>query len=99
MYELQILNQMIEQIDRHSLFYEKIFGYKRGHLIKTILSQFRDNIIQAIKRVELTMAIFADFSKAFNTVDHTRILEKNAQNGFAKARSTLDSKLLAKLIA
>ena len=28
MYELQILSQMIEQIDRHSLFYEKISGYK-----------------------------------------------------------------------
>ena len=40
------------------------------------------------------MDVFADFSKAFNMVDHTRILEKkNAQNGFPKALSTLDSKL------
>ena len=39
------------------------------------------------------MATFADFSKAFDTVDHTRTLENNAQNGFPKALSTLDSKL------
>ena len=38
------------------------------------------------------MATFADFSKAFDMVDHTRTLEKSAQNGFPKALSTLDSK-------
>ena len=46
-----------------------------------------------MKKGGITMAVFADFSKAFNMVDHTRILEKNAQNGFPKALSTLDSKL------
>ena len=84
MYERQILSQIIEHIDRHSLLYEKISGYKRGHSIKTVLPQFRDNIIQAMKRVELTMAISADFSKACNTVDHTRILEKMRKMGFPK---------------
>ena len=39
------------------------------------------------------MATFADFSKVFNMVDHTRTLAKSAQNGFPKALSTLDSKL------
>ena len=39
------------------------------------------------------MATFADFSKVFNMVDHTRTLGKSAQNGFPKALSTLDSKL------
>ena len=40
------------------------------------------------------MATFADFSKVCDMVDHTRTLEKNAQNG-PKALSTLDSKLHA----
>ena len=29
-----------------------------------------------MKRGEITLAIFADFSKAFDTVDHVKILEK-----------------------
>ena len=37
--------------------------------------RFRDDIIQAMKKGELTMAICADFSKAFDTVDHLEILE------------------------
>lgn len=38
--------------------------------------RFRDDIIQAMKKGELTMAIYADFSKAFDTVDYLKILEK-----------------------
>jgi len=30
------------------------------------------------------MAIFADYSEAFNTVDHPRILEKRNKMGFPK---------------
>lgn len=37
-----------------------------------------------MKRSELTMAIFADFSKAFDTVDHTRIVKKIHNMGFPK---------------
>ena len=38
--------------------------------------RFRDDVIQAMKKGELTMAINADFSKAFDTVGHLKILEK-----------------------
>ena len=37
--------------------------------------RFRDDIIQAMKKGELTMVIYADFLKAFDTVDHLEILE------------------------
>ena len=33
---------------------------------------------------KVTMGIFADYSKTFNTVDHTRILEKRNKIGFPK---------------
>ena len=84
---------MIEHIDRYSILNEKISGYRKGHLTTTVSLHFRDDIVQVMKRGELTMATFADFSKAFDTVDHTRTLENNAQNGFPKALSTPDSKL------
>ena len=37
--------------------------------------RFGGDIIQAMKKGELTMVICADFSKAFDTVDHLEILE------------------------
>ena len=33
---------------------------------------------------ELTMAIFADYSEAFNMVDHPKILDKKNKMGFPK---------------
>lgn len=73
-YERLVLSQMIEYIDKHSILNEKISGYRRGHSTSTILLRFRKDIIRAMKRGEFTMAIFADFSKVFDMVNHTRIL-------------------------
>ena len=67
---------MTEHTDKHNILDEKISGYRKGHSITSILMRFRDDIIQAMKKGELTMAIYADFSKAFDTVDHLKILEK-----------------------
>ena len=38
--------------------------------------RFRDDIVRAMKGGELTMTVFADFSKAFDTVNHTMIVKK-----------------------
>ena len=47
--------------------------------------RFRDDIIQAMKRDEI-MPVFPDLSKAFDTVDHTRISWKNAQMGYMREK-------------
>ena len=83
-YERLVLSQMMEYIDRHSIFHERISGYRKGHSTTTVLLRFRDDILRAMKGSELTMAIFADFSKAFDTVDHTRIVKKMHNMGFPK---------------
>ena len=67
---------MTEHTDKHNILNEKISGYRKGHSITSILMRFRDDVIQAMKKGELTMAINADFSKAFDTVGHLKILEK-----------------------
>ena len=72
-------------IDRHSILNEKIPGYRKGHLTTTLLLRFRDDIIQAMKRDEI-MPVFPDLSKAFDTVDHTRISWKNAQMGYMREK-------------
>lgn len=63
-------------MNQNRILNEKISGYRKGHSKTTARLSFRDDIIQAMKKGGLTMAVFADFSKAFNMVNHTRILEK-----------------------
>lgn len=83
-HERLVLSQMIEHIDRHSIFHERISGYRKGHSTTTVLLRCRDDILRAMKRGELTMAIFVDFSKAFDTVDHARIVKKMHNMRFPK---------------
>ena len=58
-YKRQVLRQMIEHIDRHSIGNDKISGYKRGHSTTTVLLHLRHGIT---KRGELTMAMLGTFS-------------------------------------
>ena len=56
-YERFVLSQITKYIDKHSILHENIYGYRKGHLTTTILLRFRDDIIQAMKRGEISLAI------------------------------------------
>ena len=45
----------------------------------------RDNILHSMKRGGVTMAILADFSKAFDTVAYKTVLKKMHKVGFSKS--------------
>ena len=49
---------------------QKQSKFRKCHLTTTLLLKLRDNIKNAMKNGEVTIAIFADFSKAFYTVDY-----------------------------
>ena len=46
--------------------------------------QIRDDIINAMKKGEVTLTAFTDFSKAFDTVDYFVIIRKLHNIGFSK---------------
>ena len=51
-------------------------GYRKGHFTITFLQQIRDDIIRTMKKGEVTLITFTDFSKAFDTVDYSEVLRK-----------------------
>ena len=51
-------------------------GYRKGHSTTSVLLWMRDDIIRAMKNGELTLITFADFSKAFETVDYSIVIRK-----------------------
>lgn len=50
-------------------------AYRKGHNTTTVLLAMRDDIIHAMSKGEVTMAILADFSKAFDTVAYETVLQ------------------------
>jgi hypothetical protein len=60
-------------------------AYRKGHNTTTVLLAMRDVIIHAMNKGEVTMAILADFSKAFDTVAYETVLKKLRGHGFSKS--------------
>ena len=57
---------------------------RKGHTTTSVLLAMKDDILCGMKKGEVTMAVLADFSKAFDTVDYGILLTKLHRLGFSK---------------
>ena len=83
-YEKLVLRQMVQFIDSEHLLPSHVSGFRRGHSTTTALISIRDDIIKAMHRGEVTIMVFADFSKAFDTVHFDIIMRKLHSMGFSQ---------------
>ena len=84
-YERLVLNQILELIEQNHIiinFSESMTGYCKGLSTTTVLLQIRVDIIRAMKKGEVTLTAFANFSKVLDTVDYSVVLRKLQAIGF-----------------
>ena len=84
-YERLVLSQLLEYVELERLFQDTTSGYRKGPSTTTVLLRIRDDLIQAMKKGELTLIAFADFSKAFDTVDYSIVIRKLHAIGLSKS--------------
>ena len=77
------LKQLISFIDELSLLAPSISGFRKGHSTVTALLRIRDHLLRAMKRDEVSLMVFADYSKAFDTVCFKTVLTKMHALGFS----------------
>ncbi|CAB3981517.1 Hypothetical predicted protein, partial [Paramuricea clavata] len=82
-HECLIPNQIVKYIDQHNVLNENVTGFRKGHATSSVLLRVRDDILKAMKKGEITLIAFADFSKAFDTVDLAVIIKKLHAIGFS----------------
>ena len=58
-------------------------GFRKGYSTNSVLLRIRDDIIHAMKKGEVTLIAFADFSKAFDTVEYATVVKKLHNAGFS----------------
>ena len=51
-------------------------GFRKSHSTTSCLMKLKDDIINAMKKGEITISVFADYSKAFDTIDFKKLLRK-----------------------
>ena len=64
-------NKLIQYINENKLFYEYQFGFQRAKSTHMAFIVSLDKISDALDRRECVIGVFLDFSKAFDTVDHS----------------------------
>jgi len=76
---------MIEHIESNSIYQPQQSGFRKGHSTTTTLLKLKADITNAMKSGEVTLAVFADFSKAFDTVDYPTLIKQLNQLGFSRS--------------
>ena len=74
--------QIVAYLQKYSLLDPYQSAYKKNHSTNTALLKITDDILDAIDDSEITLLIFLDFSKAFDTVNHKILIEKLKILGF-----------------
>ena len=84
-YEKLVLSHLLEYVDQKRVLHETTSRYRKGRSTTSVLLRIRDDTIRAMKNGELTLIAFADFSKAFDTVDYSIFIRKLHVIGLSKA--------------
>ena len=83
-FEKVVLKQLVSFIDEAALLGPHISGFRKGHSTTTALLGIRDDIIRAMKRGEVSILVFADYSKAFDTIRFSTVIKKMHNLGFSR---------------
>ena len=77
--ERLMYNRLIHYINENRLLYKLQFGFQKGRSTEMALIVLMDHLSEALDKGEYVIGVFLDFSKAFDTVDHS-ILQMKLSN-------------------
>jgi hypothetical protein len=95
-YERIIYNRVLKFINDNDLLYKYQFGFRANYSTSMALITLTDKIITAIDKNDITLGTFLDFSKAFDTIDHSILLRKLYKYGIRGVANDLVKSYLKK---
>ena len=79
-----VLEQITDFIEKKLIYHHYQSGYCKNHSTKILLAKLRDDIKEAMKASEITLAVFTDYSKAFDTIDFSLLIKKTHTLNFQR---------------
>ena len=80
LYERLILDQILDHIETQQLLAE----YRKGRSTVTMLLKLKNDILNVMKKEEVTLSLMANFVKVYDTVDYLILLKKMHKLRFGK---------------
>ena len=74
--ERVVLHQLNNHLSENDLHSSEQSGYRPHHSCETLLVTMNDNIIKEIQADNIVIVVLLDLSAAFDTIDHTILLQK-----------------------
>ena len=68
--------QWVQYLNKHCLLDPNQSAYRKNHSTTTALLKITDDILESLEDSEITIMVFLDFSKAFDTISHDILLKK-----------------------
>jgi hypothetical protein len=94
LFERIIHDRLLEFIEKYDILNNSQFGFRKKHSTTTALIVLVDKILNGFNNGEVTLGIYLDFSKAFDTINHSILLKKLSKYGIRGiALNLLDSYL------
>ena len=82
LFEKLVHKRMISFISRYNLIRPNQFGFQKNKCTSDAILEFLENVYDAFNENKHYLAIFLDFSKAFDTICHDILLKKLEHMGF-----------------
>ena len=79
--EKVIYNRLYDYFSTTNAIYDRQFGFRKQHSTSHAINYSVDHILKNVEKKNHVIGIFIDLSKAFDTIEHGKLLEKLAHYG------------------
>ena len=81
LFEKVVFSQLYDYFRNNDLFYDSQYGFLKNHSTEYAAMELTDKVLKDIDERNISLAIFMDLSKAFDTLDHSILINKLAYYG------------------
>jgi len=76
MYEKVMHKKLYAHLTKHGFLSDSQFGFRKGHSTVHAMQHFLDFLNTSMENGEMTLSVFIDFKKAFDTVDFKILIDR-----------------------